>query len=178
VAAIALCCVWTMSLFRATSSEYLPWHRSVLTAPEITRTDIRMFQGKRLSKQYYDFYDQVFGVLSKFDHSYYVVNYSWDPLLVVLTDLKRAQLMPFYLEPPFYLPFAEYGYHDEPRKIQQLIASRKAIIFTAKEQAIPGYEVVFDKPWSSDTPWFAQFPGMRLRISVPVGSYRPLKQPS
>ncbi len=168
VASIILCSIWSKSLlFTETSSVYLPWNRNIFAGKRVRGAKIEMFQGKWLSDEYYNFYDEVSGILSRFDRSYYVINYTWDPLLTVLGSLKRAQIVPFYLGPPFYLPFAENGYRDEPREIEQIIASKKAVILTTAERKVPGYKLVFAKPWSKDTPWFAQISGMKLYISIP-----------
>jgi hypothetical protein len=165
--AVILCLVWSSNLlFRPTSSIYIPWSRRSLTRPLVTETKIPFFEGKRLSKEYYGFYEEVLGVYSKFDDSYYVVNYTWDPLLTILDGLKRVQIMPFYLDPPYYLPIAEHGYPEETRRIADAISSRKAIVLTTKDTVIPGYKVVFAKPWSPDTPWF-RLEEMKLYINVP-----------
>jgi hypothetical protein len=179
--AVALCCLWSRNfLFKATSSVYLPWDLKMLVRKPVARNDIPMFHGKRVSGEYYGFYEEVLATLSKFDRSYYVINYSWDPLLTVLANLKRVQIMPFYLDPPYYLPFEKYGYRNEATKIAQVIASKRAIILEmahppgavgegskGKEPGkIAGYKLVFAKPWSLDTAWFGS-PGMKLYISVP-----------
>ena len=166
--AVIVCLAWSRNLlFRSNSSVYLPWSRGSLIRPVVTEARISFFEGKRLSKEYYGFYEEVLGIFSKFDDSYYVVNYTWDPLLTVLGGLKRVQIVPFYLDPPFYLPIAEHGYPEETRRIADAISSRKAIVLTTKERTIPGYKVVFAKPWSGDTPWFAQMKGMKLYINIP-----------
>ena len=103
-------------------------------------------------------------VSSRVDGSYYVVNYTFDPLLPLLGNLKRVQIMPLQHEPPFYLNFAERGYRNEGRRIQQLLASKKAIVLSIDQRNIPGYETVLVKPWSKDVPWFW---GKKLYISVP-----------
>jgi hypothetical protein len=166
--AVIVCLVWSSNLlFRRTSSINLPWDRSSLARPVVTETKVTFFEGKRLSKEYYCFYDEVLGIFSKFDRSYYVINYTWDPLLTVLGGLKRVQIVPFYLDPPYYLPIAEDGYPEETRRIADAISSRKAIVLTTKERTIPGYKVVFAKPWSEDTPWFARLKGMKLYVNIP-----------
>lgn len=170
VGAVVLCSIWTRTLlFTETSSVYLPWDRHSFTEKAVTPTDLKIFQGKRISEEYYNFYKEVSGTLAQFDHTYYIVNYTWDPLFTVLSNLKKPQLVPFYLGPPYYLPFAEYGYRDEPARIEQIITSKKAIILTSEERKIAGYKLVFAKPWSKDTPWFAREEGMKLYISVPEG---------
>lgn len=171
VGAILLCFVWARSLlFTQTSSVYLPWPHNIFAGRTERGAKIKMFQGKWLSDAYYNFYDEVSGILSKYDPSYYIINYTWDPLLTVLGNLSRTQIMPFYLDPPFYLPFEKYGYRGEQQKIEQIVASGKAIILRTREQKTAGYKLVFVKPWPQDTPWFAQLPGVKLYISVPDAS--------
>jgi hypothetical protein len=109
----------------------------------------------------------VLGTFSKFDSFYCVINYTWDPPLTVLGGLKRVQIIPFYLDPPYYLPIAEHGYPEETRKIGYAISSRKAIVLTTKERTMPGYKVVFSKQWLEGTPWFARLEGMKLHINIP-----------
>jgi hypothetical protein len=173
IAIVLLCGVWTRSLLKESSSIYLPWDRTIFTRTLRHSDEIPMLHGKLVSDEYYGFYDEVRETLRRIDPSYSLINYTWDPLVTVLTDLHRIQIMPFYLDPPYYLPFEDYGYRNEKSEIAGAISNRRAVVLATKDLKIPGYKVIFAKPWSMDVPWFAQLPDMKLYISVPDNATAP-----
>ncbi|MEH2259723.1 ArnT family glycosyltransferase [Nostoc sp.] len=167
---ISLCFIWANSLIffpSATSSIYFPWKLDTLMGKGVSPTDISIFRGKILSQKYYEFYQEIFQIISKFDQSYYIVNYSQDVVAMLINDLPRVQISSVYISSD-----VEQAYPEEANKIQQIINTKKAVIisdndFSDKDLHIPGYKVVFSKSWvSADVAWAHVMP-LTIYISVP-----------
>lgn len=168
--------IWTKSLlFQATSSVYLPWRIESVRGEGIVSCPLSIFEGKRVSKEYCGFYTHLAKLLSRYDGSFALVNYTWDPLLGALTDIPKVQISPFFLGPPFHLPFEKYKYRQEEALIERFISAHRAIIFTTKEMQRPGYRVIFSEPWPEDAPFFPQ--SRRLFLLAPVGPEADAEEP-
>lgn len=164
---ISLCFIWANSLIFSpspTSSIYFPWKLDILMSKGVKKTEFSIFRGKILSPKYYEFYKQVFQVISKFDHSYHIVNYSEDAVAMIINDLPKVQI-----SSGFYLPSTEQAYPEEAKKIQQIINAKKAVILSEEDLHIPGYKVVFSRSYLSAEAAWAKIsePSWKLYISVP-----------
>ncbi|MEH2382467.1 MAG: hypothetical protein V7K27_26870 [Nostoc sp.] len=163
---ISLCFIWANSLIfspSATSSVYFPWKLDILMGKGVSPTEISIFRGKILSPKYYEFYSEVFQILSKFDHSsYYIVNYTADCIPMVINDLPKVQISSYDMS-----SLIEQAYPEEAKKIQQIINAKKAVILSWKDIHIPGYKVVFSRSYlSAEAAWVTNS-SKKLYISVP-----------
>ncbi|MEH2082662.1 MAG: hypothetical protein V7K89_22580 [Nostoc sp.] len=146
---ISICFIWGNSIiFSETSSVYFPWKLDVLTGKGVMTTEISIFKGKVLSKKYYDFYQEVYQTISENNYVPYIVNYTGDSVAMVINNLQRVQIS------SLYFPKLEQAYPNEANKIQKIINEKKAVILSIKDLHIPGYKVVFIKPWVyGEVPW-------------------------
>ncbi|MBP5972953.1 glycosyltransferase family 39 protein [Brasilonema sp. CT11] len=146
---ICICFIWGNSLlFSKTSSVYFPWKLDVLTGKGVMTSEISIFKGKLLSKKYYDFYQELYKKISENHHFSYIVNYTEDSVAVVINNLQRVQIS------SLYFPEVEQAYPNEANKIKKIINAKKAVVLSIKDLHIPGYKVVFIKPWVyGEVPW-------------------------
>lgn len=86
-------------------------------------TDIKVLEGKVVSREYYDHYTQLKKMIDSFDPSWPIVNYSVDTI-VVLLDPNRPRLQ----KSPAFFPAVQAGLTDEIAKIEQATASKRAIL--------------------------------------------------
>ncbi|MEH2238942.1 glycosyltransferase family 39 protein [Nostoc sp.] len=158
---ISICFIWANSLiFSETSSVYFPWKLDTLMGKEVIPTEISIFRGKILSKKYYQFYQEIFNEISKFDNSHYIVNYTLDSVAMAINNLPKVQMS------SYYFPSIEQVYPKEAKRIQEVINAKKAVIISNKDIHIVGYKVIFSKPWSfAEVPWMGH--DKSIYISVP-----------
>ncbi|MDZ8257298.1 glycosyltransferase family 39 protein [Nostoc sp. ChiQUE01b] len=149
---ISICFIWGNSIiFSETSSVYFPWKLDVLTGKGVMTTEIGILKGKILSKKYYDFYQEVYQKISENNHVPYIVNYTDDSVAMVINNLQRVQISSLS---SLYFAGVEQAYLNEANKIQKIINAKKAVILSIKDLHIPGYKVVFIKPWVyGEVPW-------------------------
>ncbi|OGW75842.1 MAG: hypothetical protein A2Z72_04235 [Omnitrophica bacterium RBG_13_46_9] len=153
-----LCCVFMNSLiFKRTSSAYIPWNPDILKGKGVSTTEIGVFRGKLLAKSYCDFYNEILQKISENDPSYYIVNFTRDAIAVIINDRKRVQIL------PYYFPKLSYACTGESEKIQKMIDQKKAVILSAEDLKIPGYKVIFNRPFPKEIEYCQD----RLYISVP-----------
>jgi hypothetical protein len=163
-------CLWMQSLlFTKTSSVLVPWKVESFTGQGTTTTQIPLFQGKMLSKNYADFYDEIYRTLAQIAPHYSIINFTRDPVAAVLNDLPRVQFS------SFYLPLLAQAYPQETARIQHIIHAKKAIILSTHELQIPGYRVILHQPWPADIPFIGNPDGVLLKeklyISIPEEAY-------
>lgn len=157
---VTMCCVLMSSvIFKQTSSVYSPWKLDVLMGKGIKGDKISIFQGKFLPKEYYNFYKDIYETISNADSSYYVANFTPDSIAMLVTNRKRTHVYCFY---PTY--FASIFSRDLEKTLN-MIYQKKAIILSLKDLELPGYKVVFSRPFPKEV-----IPdGGQLYISIPVG---------
>ena len=151
---IFVCLFLSSSLFfKTTTSSYYPWKRDVLCGNRVTNKNIGIFKGKILTKEYNNFYQEVFDTIAPFKNRYYILNYTQDLVAFSMNDLPRVQIS------PMLLPGV-----DDISKQAKLIVQKKALILSYKKLDLPGYSVIFAKKWPEEIPWMG---GGYLFISVP-----------
>ncbi|MHC5824954.1 MAG: hypothetical protein ACYT04_56195, partial [Nostoc sp.] len=162
---ISICFIWANSLiFSAspTSAVYTPWRLDILMGKGVISTEISIFKGKVLKPEYYNFYRDIYQHISKFDHSHYIVNYTLDPIAMIINNLPKVQMS------SIYFPLIEQAYPEEAKRIQQIINTKKAVILSDKDLHLPGYKVIFSKTWfSGEVPWLRNDSLAMIYISVP-----------
>jgi len=148
--------LWALTstlFFERTTSSYYPWKKEIIFGHGITVHDIKIFQGKRLSKEYHDFYREVFDILRPFEKRFYLLNFTWDSVAAALNDMPRVQIS----------PYNAIGV-DDLSKQARLIAEKRAIIISYKKMDFQGYKTIFARQWPDEIPWLG---GGYLFISVP-----------
>jgi hypothetical protein len=130
-------------LFKTTTSSYYPWKRDVLFGNGVTNKTIGIFEGKILTKEYNDFYQEVFDTIEPFKNCCYILNYTQDIIAFSMNDLPRVQIS------PVHLPGV-----DDISKQQRLINQNKAVILSFRKIDLPGYSLIFAKKWPEEIPWF------------------------
>jgi Dolichyl-phosphate-mannose-protein mannosyltransferase len=158
---VAPCFVWADSLILArNSSAYYPWQLSRFEGTNNAMPTLKLFEGKRLSRKYENFYAQIDQKLAKYDDRYMVLNNTSDPLLTVLRDRPRATQLSVSISP---------GFSDccrEAAKVEQIIAAKRAIIFSLSEPKIPGYTVLFKQIWPYQIPWLGNMLGKPMENNM------------
>ncbi|MGD0280388.1 MAG: glycosyltransferase family 39 protein, partial [Smithella sp.] len=122
--------------FTKTSSAYYPWRMDVLLHTGVTNKTIGMLKGKILTKEYNDFYQEVFDAIAPYKNSCYIINYTSDVVALSINDLPRIQIAPVH-----------FPWMDDISKQAKLIDERKAVILCYKELKFPGYKEIFKKDW-------------------------------
>ncbi|MHC5741058.1 MAG: glycosyltransferase family 39 protein [Nostoc sp.] len=162
---ISICFILANSLiFSAlpTSAVYTPWRLDILIGKGVISTEISIFKGKLLKPEYYNFYRDIYQHISKFDHSHYIINYTLDPVAMIINNLPKVQMA------SIYFPLIEQAYPEEAKRIQQIINTKKAVILSDKDIHLPGYKVIFSKTWlSGEVPWLSNDSLAMIYISVP-----------
>jgi|GEM_PF-708806 len=125
-----------------TSSAYYPWRMNVLLHTGVTSKTIGMFEGKILTKEYNDFYQEVFDAVAPYKNSCYIINYTSDVVALSINDLPRIQIAPVH-----------YPWVDDISKQAILIVDNKAVVLSDKELNFPGYKEIFRKNWPDEIPW-------------------------
>ncbi|MBN1364230.1 MAG: glycosyltransferase family 39 protein [Syntrophaceae bacterium] len=155
ISGILLCLFLSSSiLFTKTSSAYYPWRKDVLFCNGVTNKNIGIFKGKLLTKEYNDFYQEVYDSVEPFKNSCYILNYTFDVVAIVMNDLPRIQIAPLNLP----------GLYDVSAQAR-LIDRQKAVILSYKRLDFPGYKEIFCKRWPDEIPWLG---GGYLFIYAPV----------
>jgi len=138
-----LCLFLSNSLFfKQTSSAYYPWSENVLCHNGVTNKTIGLFKGKRLTKEYNDFYQGIYDAVAPFKNSYYIINYTFDVLAVAINDLPRIQISPQY-----------FPWLDDPSKLAQFIDMQKTVILSHTRLDLPDYKEIFCEQWPEEIPW-------------------------
>ena len=128
--------------FKVTSSSYYPWRMDVLLRTGVTNKNIGILKGKVLSKEYNDFYQEIFDAIAPYKNSCYIINYTSDVLALSINDLPRIQIAP-----------VNFPWVDDISKQADLIADNKAVILSYKELDFPDYKEIFKKNWPEEIPW-------------------------
>ncbi|MEH1944085.1 MAG: hypothetical protein V7L01_28245 [Nostoc sp.] len=168
---ISICFIWASSLIfsaSATSAAYVPWKLDILMGKGIISTEISIFKGKILSPKYHEFYREIYQHISKYQNSHYIINYTEDSVAMVINNLPKVQMT------SWYIGLIEQAYPEERKKIQQIINTKKAVILSDEDLHLPGYKVIFSKPWLSgevqwlgNRSWLGEQGSGRIHISVP-----------
>lgn len=140
-------------LFKQTTSSYYPWKKDVLLHNGVQNQTIGIFKGKILTKEYNDFYQEVFDTIKPFKNHLYILNYSDDCVAFILNDLPRVQTAPIH-----------FPWLDDISKQAKLVEGGKSVILSYKKLDFPGYAVIFAKKTPEEIPWLG---GGYLFISVP-----------
>lgn len=128
--------------FKQTSSAYYPWNKDVLFQNGVTNKTIGLFKGKRLTKEYNDFYQGIYDAVAPFRNSCYILNYTFDVLAFSINDMPRVQIAPQY-----------FPWLDDMSKEAQLIDQKQAVILSYKKLDFPDYKEVFCEKWPEEIPW-------------------------
>jgi len=128
--------------FTSTTSSYYPWRMKVLLRDGVTNTTIKIFRGKILTKEYNDFYQEVFDSVEPYKNSCYILNYTEDCVAFIMNDLPRIQIA------TVNMPWL-----DDISKQAKLIDEKKAVLLSYKALDITGYKKIFNKPWPAEIPW-------------------------
>ena len=133
----------------------------VFSGKVLATQELNIFQGKLLSKPYLNFYNEIYQEISKIESSYYVINYTRDPVLTLIRDFPTIQFS------SFYLPKLENLYPRNLQMIEQAINSKNAVIFSTEDLQIPEYQVVFNKRCHKPCREHLYGKSKRLYISIP-----------
>lgn len=129
-------------LFSRTTSSYYPWNTNVLLRDGVTNKAIGIFKGKILTKEYNDFYQEVFNAIAPYKNCCYILNYTQDVIAFLVNDLPRLQIS---------------GVHfpgiDDLSKQEKLIHQNKAVILSFIKLDLPGYSLIFARRWPEEIPW-------------------------
>jgi hypothetical protein len=144
--------------FASTTSVNFPWQLKRFTGEGVQTTDISLFKGKLLTPDYYNFYHEIFKVLSQFDSSYQIINYTKDPIPLLISNLSSPQLSPIYLSD------LDQAYPERAEQIEQLIKSNQAILISSEDLKLSNYRIIFNQPWPTGVPYMGK---KMLYISIP-----------
>jgi Dolichyl-phosphate-mannose-protein mannosyltransferase len=154
---IVPCMVWPDTLIlKRSSSASSPWLLERLAGTSNAVPTIKLFEGKRLSQEYYNFYAQIENKLATYTQDYILVNQTSDPLLMVLRDLPRIQKLAIPISPKFS------DCCHETQAIEQIISAKRAIIFSLSDLALPGYQVIFKQVWPREIPGYGNILGIPI----------------
>lgn len=144
VISITLLCLFLSNslFFKQTSSAYYPWSEDVLFHNGVTNKTIGLFKGKRLTKEYNDFYQGIYDAVAPFKNSCYIINYTFDVLAVAINDLPRIQISPQY-----------FAWLDDPSKLAQFIDMQETVILSHTRLELPDYKEIFCEQWPEEIPW-------------------------
>jgi len=140
--------------FRQTTSSYYPWKPDVLLHSGVKNETIGLLKGKIMSKEYNDFYQEVFDAIEPYKDSCYILNYTRDCVALAINDLPRVQISP-----------VNFTWLDDTSKQAELIEKKKAVILSFKAFDFPGYKKIFNKQWPDEIPWLG---GGYLFIYAPI----------
>ncbi|MCX5849044.1 MAG: glycosyltransferase family 39 protein [Deltaproteobacteria bacterium] len=131
------------SLFlKTTTSSYYPWKTDVLFRNGVTNKTIGIFKGKLLTKEYNDFYQEVFDAIAPFKNTCHILNYTNDSVAFLMNDLPRVQLASIY-----------YPWFEDVYKQVKIIDRNEAVILSYKRLDFPDYTTIFIKKWPEEIPW-------------------------
>jgi hypothetical protein len=140
---VVLCLFLSSSLFfKPTTSSYYPWNRDVLFREGVTNKRIGIFKSKILTKEYNDFYQEIYDTIEPFKKNCYILNYTRDVVAFAINDLPRVQMSSVHIP----------GI-DDISKQEKIINQNRAVILTFKKVAFPGYVLIFAKKWPEEIPW-------------------------
>lgn len=128
--------------FKTTTSAYYPWKMDVLFSNGVTNKTIGIFKGKLLTKEYNDFYQEVFDAIAPFKNSCHILNYTSDVVAFAMNDLPRIQIAPVH-----------FPWVDDISKQAKLIDRHEAVILSYKALDLPDYAEIFKKDWPDEIPW-------------------------
>lgn len=128
--------------FTSTTSSYYPWRLNVLVREGVNNTTIKVFRGKILTKEYNDFYQEIFDAIEPYKHSCYILNYTMDCVAFMMNDLPRIQIST-----------VEFPWLRDVSKQAKFIAEKKAVILSDRAMDFPGYKKIFNKQWPAEIPW-------------------------
>jgi len=128
--------------FKTTTSAYYPWKTDVLFSKGVTNKTIGIFKGKLLTKEYNDFYQEVFDAIAPFKNSCHILNYTSDVVAFAMNDLPRIQIAPVH-----------FPWVDDISKQANLIDRHEAVILSYKALDLPDYAEIFKKDWPNEIPW-------------------------
>jgi hypothetical protein len=131
--------------FKTTTSSYYPWKMDVLLHSGVKNETIGIFKGKILSKEYNDFYQEVYDAIAPFKNTCYILNYTSDGVAFLMNDLPRVQIASI-----------NYPWFEDVYKQAKLIDENKAVILSFKTLDFPGYTEIFKKNWPEEIPWLGE----------------------
>ena len=139
--------------FQTTSSSYFPWRKDVLFHDGVTNENIPLLKGKLLTRDYNDFYQDVYDTIAPFRNTCHIINYTTDGVAFLMNDLPRVQMVPNYM--PWF---------EDVDKQVKLIAGHEAVILSPHAVDFPGYQEIWKKNWPDEIPWLG---GNTLFIYAP-----------
>ncbi len=140
---VLLCLYLSATMFFVkTTSSYYPWKMDVLFNNGVTNKNIAIFKGKLLSKEYNDFYQEVFDAIAPYKKSCYILNYTSDVIAFLINDLPRIQSAPIY-----------FKWLDDVSKQAEIVDRNQAVILCYKALHLPDYKIIFNKKWPAEIPW-------------------------
>jgi hypothetical protein len=125
----------------------------ILLHSGVKNQTIGIFKGKILTKEYNDFYQEVFDVIEPFKNKCYILNYTSDGTAFLMNDLPRVQIASIY-----------YPWFEDVYKQAALVDQHKAVILSYEDLKFSGYKMIFKKNWPDEIPWLG---GRCLYIYVP-----------
>ena len=128
--------------FTSTTSSYYPWKMNVLLRDGVTNTTIKIFRGKILTKEYNDFYQEVYDAVEPYKNSCYIINYTEDCVAFIMNDLPRIQIST-----------VEFPWLRDIPKQAELIEHKKAVVLSCRAMDFPGYKKIFNEQWPAEIPW-------------------------
>lgn len=128
--------------FSKTTSSYHPWKKDVLFSDGVTNKNITIFKGKLLSKEYNDFYQEVYDAIAPYKKSCYIINYTSDVVAFLINDLSRIQIAPIY-----------FKWLDDVAKQAEIVDRNQAVILSYKALDLLDYKIIFNKKWPAEIPW-------------------------
>ncbi|WP_017327782.1 glycosyltransferase family 39 protein [Synechococcus sp. PCC 7336] len=144
---ISVCFVWASYGILKTSFDHAKLTRYIVRGG-ISTSEISIFQGKIFRSNYYNFHHEIFESISELSSLHYIINFTQDPVIMLMNDLRKVQLS------SIYLPTLADEYTDESERIQQVINEKDAVILTSEEFQAPGYEVIHQKAWDRNWNWY------------------------
>lgn len=140
----ALSCLYlsTTMFFSKTTSSYYPWRMDVLSGNGVINRNITIFKGKLLTKEYNEFYQEVFDAIAPYKKSCYIINYTSDVVAFLINDLPRIQIAPIY-----------FKWLDDISKQAKIVDQNQAVILSYKALDLPNYKIIFNKKWPAEIPW-------------------------
>lgn len=128
--------------FVRTSSAYYPWRMDILRHNGVTNNTIGIFKGKILTKEFNDFYQDVYNAIAPYKDHCVIINYTPDCVALIMNDLPRVQISPMH-----------FSWLEDMTKQAKLIGECKAVVLSYKPLDFPGYNTIFKKPWPDEIPW-------------------------
>jgi Dolichyl-phosphate-mannose-protein mannosyltransferase len=153
---------WSNSLiFAPTTSVLAPWQFLSPQVELVDQTPVKILAGKVMSRPFNEHYSQLQQVISGFDPTWSIVNYTVDTISV-LVDPNRPRLQ----KSPAYFPLVQAGLTDEVARIDQAIAAKTAIVLAPLDVIVPPGQRLYQSIGVVATPEVIMPPGYRRVATI------------